>query len=215
MWLDIIVLVIIILSMTLGYRNGFIYSILHGAGWLLSIFVSFLLFPKVVWFLDEYTASGQIVRDRITQRFEENLGTFDLHSAGNIPKVILDYINEAVDKFSVTISQGVAEISMNIVIFVLLLFTCKLITLITIDLLSKKTKLGVLGKLDGILGLASGGLKGVIIVFALLALILPFSLLISDSFRLFMEDALYSSIFTKSLYDNNLLLLIVKSTLLI
>jgi len=68
MWLDIIVLVILILSMALGYRNGFVYSVFHGLGWLISIIVSFFLFPKVIWFFEECTASGPIIRERITQK---------------------------------------------------------------------------------------------------------------------------------------------------
>jgi len=211
MWLDIIVFVVVILSMALGYRNGCIYSLLHGGGWIVSILAAFLLLPPLVNFFDIHAASGSVVRDMFVQRFEESLSSLNIGTDGSVPKAIMDYITKVVGNITGAAISGIATVSLSIALFVILLLVFKLLSMILINSFSKKSKLNLAGNLDGILGLASGGLKGVVIVFILLASILPVTLLISESARLFMEDALFSSIYTKNLYDNNLLLLLLNN----
>ncbi|MDR0570843.1 MAG: CvpA family protein [Clostridiales Family XIII bacterium] len=209
MWLDVAILIVVILSMVIGYRNGMVYSLLHGAGWLVSLLAAFFTFPHVIKLLRGDDAYGGL-RGRIVLGFAGNDASTGGSLGGIVPKPIADYVEGAARDLSLAISDSIAVVCYNLIVFLMLVFIYKLITVIIINLTSKRVRKGLIGNIDGLLGLLVGGLKGVLLVFILLALILPVSLFISESARTFMEDALFSSIYAKDLHNNNLLLLAIK-----
>jgi hypothetical protein len=78
------------------------------------------------------------------------------------------------------------------------------------SLFSKKHNDGIIGFLDGSFGLIAGAIKGLLLIFILLALLVP---VISLSSGNGLASALEASRIAGTLYDNNYLLLIVKTHL--
>ena len=79
---------------------------------------------------------------------------------------------------------------------------------------SKKQNGGFTGLLDGILGLAFGLMRSFLVVFFLLALLVPVSSFLAPDTASALIESLSKSVFTKDLYDNNLLMLIVRDFLI-
>ena len=190
--LDAVVAVIIIFSMVFGFRQGFVWSFLHMISWILSIVIAFAFAPKA----EEYLLA--------------NTGLY-----GNIEKLLQERITEAVYFRGVAEAAGnaAADFLFTLISFLLVVFAVKLIFFVLVSLLSKKSHGGVRGFIDGILGLIMGFVKGVFIVSALLAIMIPALSLFDSGLVSIVQGWLDTSYFAGTLFDNNILVLIVRDFL--
>jgi len=46
-WMDVVVALIFVISTAVGFRQGFVHTFIHTAGWLLSIVLAFAWYAKV------------------------------------------------------------------------------------------------------------------------------------------------------------------------
>ena len=98
-----------------------------------------------------------------------------------------------------------------ILCFALVVIAVKIVIFIIIHLLSKRNNQnGVVGFADGLAGMVTGFAKGMIVVFVLFALMVPvMNMFFPEHIEAAMK-ALETSRFAGDLYNNNLLLLIVR-----
>jgi hypothetical protein len=82
----------------------------------------------------------------------------------------------------------------------------KLLAYVLVKLAARIPKKGLVGKMNALLGIILGNIQGMLIVYVMLAAILPVSLVIGREANGFIEDALFSSMFARELYNNNPLL---------
>ena len=213
MVLDIAVILILAVAMVQGFRNGFVYTFLHMTGWLLSLIVSFVLSPKARIFLLENTDYYDSIHDAIVEKFSSAIDASDFFANG-FPKIL----QNAAERMSLAAADSLAD-SMTELIFTILsllavTFLAKLILWLVIGLFSKKHVGGLTAFLDGTAGLCAGFVKGMLVVSVLLALMLPVTALASEQFALTFQGWLADSSFACDLYDNNLILLIVRDFIL-
>jgi uncharacterized membrane protein required for colicin V production len=208
MWLDILIIIIVILSMTRGYRRGLIDSVLRAFGWLFSIIAAAILYPYATDWLSAHTDVYRNIRAGLEQRFSEQLSAKASEMFEDIPEVIAAAADKIVSALTVSVTEGLASVCFSIFVYLVLALAIKLLASILTFLFSKRSRgRGIIGGIDGLLGLVLGAVRGALIAFVILALILPVSLLVGESANAVVSDALFSSMFAGDLYNNNPLLL--------
>jgi uncharacterized membrane protein required for colicin V production len=206
MWLDVVIGLVVVLSMGLGYRDGFIYTLLRAIGWVTSFAAALFLHPIFTKFIRERTSVYKNIYETLLSRFSEN--TADIVSNNNMPEIISKAMEWAVNGLKLTISEGLSTVSINIISFVLLILAVKTVFFLITALFSKRSSHGVMKGMDGLLGLIAGGVKGFALVCVVLAFMMPLSLLISPALNGFLSNALFSSMFAVNLYNNNPILFV-------
>ena len=161
--------------------------------------------------LKEETGLYGSVHEKIAERIAENTGSAADAAMTGIPDIIRDILNKAVDSAANAIAQSVSDslsdLIFNIIGFLVIALAIKLVFFILTMLFSKEKNRGIIGGIDGFFGIFAGALKGLILVYILLALMVPISGLWGSTF---LSDGLDSSILGGYLYDNNLILMAVK-----
>lgn len=214
MWMDIAILAIILGSTVLGYIQGFIRTFLHTVGWLLAIVLSFAWYPTVVNFLKEKTDFYDVMQTNVSDQLTAGLG--DAASGGTenalngIPDILAQAFQAASGAVADTLAGGLTDILFNIAGFLLVIAAIKFIFWLLTSLFSKKDNDGITGWFDGIFGAVFGGVKGIVIVFILLAILVPITGLSQGTFFL---ESLEASKVAGSLYDNNVVFIMIKEFL--
>lgn len=207
MIIDILLFLILTVVMALGYRGGFIHTFLHLAGWFLALGFGFFLTPSVKAHLisADYFYTG--IHDKLLDKMPGGIAADSLQETG-IPLILRDFING----FTATISENVAtaltDLIMTIISFLLIVILVKLILNFISLVFSKKKNDGAIGFIDGLMGLAFGFFKGMIILYVILALMIPVINLASPDHTFTLLTSLDSSVIAKDLYNNNPLLLL-------
>jgi uncharacterized membrane protein required for colicin V production len=107
-------------------------------------------------------------------------------------------------------SDSLTNLIFNIIGFLAVALAIKLFLMLLTMLFSKEKNSGFIGGMDGFFGLLAGALKGIILVYILLALMVPITSLSGSSFLISQLDG---SVLGSYLYDNNLILKLVKGLL--
>ncbi len=214
MWVDGAIAIILIVTVVQGYRRGFVYTFIHTVGWLLSVVLGFVWYPHVIKFLKEETGFYEPVHQKIAARIAENTGSAANSAMTDIPEVIRDLLDHAIgtatNAFAQSMSISLSGLIFNIIGFLLIAIVIKLFLLILTLLFSKQRNGGIIGGIDGLTGVFAGALKGLIIVYILLALMVPITSLSGSSFLI---GELDGSVMGSYLYDNNLILMVIKGLL--
>ena len=214
MWVDGIIVIVLIFTAVQGYRHGFVRTFLHTVGWILAVVLGFVWYPHVMGFLKEKTRFYTAVHSKIAERIAENASTATDSAMTGIPEVIRGLLDKAVNSATSAIATSISDtltgLLFNIIGFLAVALLIKLVLLIFTSLFSKEKNGGLIGGIDGLFGLFAGALKGIIIVYILLALMVPVANLSGSSFLM---DQINASALGIYLYDNNLILMTVKSLL--
>ncbi|MDR2771815.1 MAG: CvpA family protein [Clostridiales Family XIII bacterium] len=214
MWLDILILIIIVLSMAHGYRNGLVRTVLRAFGWLLSIVAAVIVYPYVSNWLSANTELYDNIRRGLEERFSAHTSAKAGAILEDLPNVIAKAADDLVSTFAVSVADGVAAVCFRVSVYLALVLAIKLAAFLLTFLFSKRSRgRGIIGGIDGFLGLVFGAVRAMLIIFVLLALILPVSLLISEPANTAVSNALFASMFAGELYNNNPLLLLIGNLL--
>ncbi|MDR1245759.1 MAG: CvpA family protein [Clostridiales Family XIII bacterium] len=210
MWLDILIIITVILSMAQGYRRGLISTVLRAFGWLFSIVAAAIVYPYATDWLSGHTEIYDNIRLGLEERFSAHLSEKAGEIMWDIPAVVADAADKLVSALAVSVSDGLASVCFMVFVYIALVLSIKLTVFIITFLFSKRSRGrgGIISGIDGFLGLVFGAGRGIIVVFVLLALILPVSLFVGESANAVVSDALFSSMFAGELYANNPLLLL-------
>ncbi|MDD3170149.1 MAG: CvpA family protein [Eubacteriales bacterium] len=214
MWVDGIIVILVIFTIVQGFRLGFVHTFIHTVGWILAVVLGFVWYPHVIDFLKGKTGFYGSVRGKIAERIAENTGNAADSAMTGIPEVIRDLldkaINSAANTIAVTMSDHLTNLIFNLIGFLVVALAIKLILMGITMLFSKEKNSGLIGGVDGFLGLIAGALRGLILVYILLALMVPVTSLSGSPFLI---EQLDGSVLGSYLYDNNLILKMVKGFL--
>jgi len=211
MILDIIIGIIVISAMVYGYRTGFVYTFLHLTGWLLSVILAFVWSPWVRNLLTEKTGFYDFIRFTLLDRISDSADSAQLASI--LPDLMHKATHSLIGQAADAASLSIADLLIAIISFLLVVFAVKLIFFLLIGLLSTRHNDGARGFFDGFLGLFLGLIKSLILVFILLAVMVPIASLVDPKWAVFLTDRLNSSYIAGILYDNNLIMLIIRDFL--
>lgn len=214
MWVDTIIVSILLYAVVQGFRRGFVQTFLQTVGWILAVVLGFVWYPHVIGFLKENTGYYDSLRGKIAERIAENTGAAADSAMTGIPVVIRDLLDNAVNAvtgaIADTLSISLTNLIFNIIGFLAVVLAIKIILMLFTLMFSKEKRGGLIGAMDGFLGLFIGGLRGMLMIYILLALMVPVSSLYGSPF---ITDQIDGSMFGSYLYDNNLILKTVKGLL--
>jgi uncharacterized membrane protein required for colicin V production len=210
MAIDIFLFILLVVITALGYRNGFIYTLFHTLGWLISLLIGFVFTPMVKTYMIQSDIFYTSIREQVLLRMPGNLEDHPLTAEG-IPRSIRRVMEDMTTSLTESAVSVVTDFLMTVAAFLILVAASKFLLYILIALFSKRNNPGATGIIDGLLGLGMGFIKGFVVVYLVLAIMIPAINLASPDHAFSLLTSLDSSLMAKDLYDNNPLLLLFRN----
>lgn len=211
MILDIIIAILVIGTMVQGYRHGLLRSLVRVVGWFIALGAAFFWSPEFNTIVKTNTHLYDSIYGNINQKVSTAISPAELQ--GSMPTIIHDPLANLINSLAGSISAGLSNLLFTIACFLMVTFAVQAILHILISLLSKEHNRGITGFFDGCIGMIFGFIKGIVYVFVLLALMIPVASLADPKVLTFLMENLNNSHFASELYNNNLILLIMKDML--
>lgn len=215
MWMDICLAAVLLLSAIDGFRKGILTTLAHFAGWLASIFIAVETYPLAARLISGNDKIYGFINEKISNKLMSDVG--NSFTANNLPesfkfpeaieKLISDSINSATGIIKETASGFIAKISINIISIIVIFIIIKIGLSIFIAAIEKLSDFFVLKQFNRIAGLLAGFIKGILLIFILLAILVP---LINITENDFLAESLQTAYLTNYLYEHNLLFIIIK-----
>lgn len=209
MIVDIILIALLALGIFFGYRKGLVGIFIGVISLILSIILAFMLQGPVSEYL--YTTPiGTSIESSVTGFVEENINSND--SKENDNKFLQDIIQSATNS-----ENTVKEASKNITLFILkgitfvgIFILVRIICYILQMILNIVFDLPILSSVNKFGGIAINLLASLLKIWILLAAIQLISSVISIDF---ITNLINQSVLTKLLYENNILLNLLQTTI--
>lgn len=210
-WMDIAIVIIVTITCIEGYIKGLVNSIISVGSWIVAGFLSMKFYPIAADYIIAnttlYSKINQAVNNKTSSIMSTNAvnSPVDLASV-NMPKILNDMV--ATHTYTEnTMGDVIAKLMIDISSIILIFFIVKVVLFIIALILDKFMKIPVLNQLNHFGGLIFGLLKGGIIVCVLLAILIP---IIGMTNNQFITNGLESSMVAGFLYDNNIILSIIR-----
>ena len=199
-YLLIAVLVILGWSLIDGYKKGFMRTVFALVSWIIVLVICYIATPMVTDFLMEETAIAQSVGDSIAEKINEVIAESDIGALEqNIPEELRGLLlgeNSSLEEAlnldgSVLVeATSIVRTIVSIIAFVLVVVVTRILVWLVDKVLGLASKLPIIGSLDKLLGFVSGGAKGILLCWIVLAVVsvvaipnvnIDFSVLIAES----------------------------------
>lgn len=198
MILDLIVILVIALFTFIGYKQGLIKVAIKIASFFIAIIIALVLFKPVSTLVINNTTIDDKIENAIIEKITpEGMKPEDKVEAQNLPSGIIKNTNDSIKSIAETLTTKLIEICTILILYIVarivLKFIAALATLIEkIPILKQFNKLG---------GTVYGLVKGVLIVYVILAIIYLASPLLKENTSKKIEEARL----TKMMYNNNII----------
>ncbi len=198
MILDLIVILVIALFTFIGYKQGLIKVAIKIASFFIAIIIALVLFKPVSTLVINNTTIDDKIENAIIEKITpEGMKPEDKVEAQNLPSGIIKNTNDSIKNIAETLTTKLIEICTILILYIVarivLKFIAALATLIEkIPILKQFNKLG---------GTVYGLVKGVLIVYVILAIIYLASPLLKENTSKKIEEARL----TKMMYNNNII----------
>lgn len=215
---DIIVVVIILVAISIGYKKGFIKTAFGVLSFFVAIAITFMFYKPVMVLLEEKTS----IRDSLTGYFEntaikyesaqsvsesgdkisENSGEVYIQ---NLPQTIVDLtgINEVKENAKTVVIKKIVDFIVKLLSILIVYIVAKIVLSIVVLVLDSIACLPVLKQFNELLGLGLGAVLGIIQVYSLCAILMLIS---SMPIASGITNVINDSLFAHNLYNNNLIL---------
>ena len=198
---DIIILGIIALCTLIGYKQGLVKSAIKILSFFIAIAVALVLYKPVTNLIINNTPMDDNIKNTIIEKIkpdgiekDEEIKVEDSNVLSIIGNATSTTIETIADAFTIKIIETVTLLLIYVFVKIALKFVSALTDLITkLPLLKQANKAG---------GIIYGILKGVILVYTLLAVIYLITPLLNNN----ISENINKSIITKFLYNNNIIL---------
>ena len=202
--IDLILIGIIALFTFIGYKQGLVKAAIKILSFIIAIIISIILYKPVSAIVIKNTS----IDDKIKNVIVENVKLEEKENAeksniikDNLSNKIIAGANNTVEEVADSFTVKLIEIAVIIVLYIIARIILKFISALS-DLI---TNLPILKQANKTGGIIYGFLKGVLIIYVLLAIIYLISPIISaDIFGI-----IDNTIIAKEIYNNNILLTIV------
>lgn len=202
---DIVLILIVMISTFIGYKKGLINVIFNLCAFLIALVITMFLYTPITNFVIDNTDFDEkiesiIIEKGVTTDGESSTedGVIDKY----ISKTIEDTKNNMVMSASTVIAQKVIGIAVAIILFIVV----RIILIFAKALINGIANLPIIKQLNEVGGLIYGILMGLIIVYVILA-VLFFIVSVNNTGAI--ANAINTSIITKMLYSNNIILNII------
>ena len=202
MVLDIILVAILVFFAAKGLAKGFVYTCLHTLGWIAAIVLAWFAAKPLADILDDGSL-GMSIRDK----FAMSTAALDNAVAG-MPTIISGGISAGAGEASDLFVQLLTTTIVTLIGFLAITVGCSILMRILVHPACKRQHRGLLHTSDRVLGLLTGLVEGVLLVFLFLALLMVVVNCGGEGLAGSIVDSLDSSFIAGALYDSNLLLIV-------
>lgn len=202
---DIVLILIVMISTFIGYKKGLINVIFNLCAFIIALIITMFLYTPITNFVIDNTDFDEKIESIIIEKgvtTEEESSTEDGVIDKYISKSIEDTKNNMVMSASTIIAQKVIGIAVAIILFIVV----RIILIFTKALINGIANLPIIKQLNEVGGLIYGILMGLIIIYVILAVLFC---IVSVNNTGTIANAINTSIITKMLYSNNVILNII------
>jgi len=202
---DLIIIAVVLLFIFLGYKKGLTGSLIKLLSFIIAIVVAFVLYKPVANAVIENT----VIDDNIRTTLRATLGVEDKteNTEENVPSTIMDNINKEIENATDEVKANVIDHTTITIVNIgsgIVIFLAVRVILVLISLFAKiLTDLPVIKQVDKLGGLAYGAIEGIVIVYAVLAVISLTSVIWANNA---VVTAIAKSSLGEMLYNNNIIL---------
>lgn len=206
--IDIIIIAIILICIIAGYKKGLVGMAFSVASFFIAIIIALILFNPIASLIMDNTGLDETIQNAIISNFTEETG--EQKEAENMPDIIVNYIEDRVNEVKnigvEAAAVGIAETSIKALSFIGIFIVAKIALAFFGKLADLIASLPILKQFNKAGGLIIGILKGILIVYLILAILL----LVMPFFGgLGIYTAINESFIGNMMYNNNLLLKII------
>lgn len=206
--LDIIVVAILLFSTICGMRKGLVMTVVSFMQWFVCVIFGFIFCERVKVYLIDHTALDDTLTESIARSAENSIESNAAYQA--MPDLFGGWIDQQSGSFIYGTAASVASALLSVIAFLLIVFGIKLLCFFFARLFSRKYNDGAAGFLDGFLGFLFGAVRGIILVFLFFALLIPVTGLLWPELSQPVAEAMDKSSMSKVLYDDNVLLILLR-----
>ena len=209
MVMDIAILIVLILTIFLTMRRGFVLSVVSFFKGFVSLVIAWIFCDDAADWLINKTEIGIRTMERINAGLSAKWESSDIYMS--LPDLFKESGGSQLSESLILDgSAKLAQILLTIICFVLIVAVLRLVLAIIGSAFSHKNNDGFAGKVDWFLGLVLGIILGVLYVFVFLALLVPVAGLVAPEYCQTIMGWLNESVIAGDLYNNNLLLILFR-----
>lgn len=203
MILDLIVILIIALFTFIGYKQGLIKSAIKIASFFIAIIIALVLYKPVSTLIINNTTIDDKIENTIIEKVTpEGMKPEDETSqATKIPQGFIVEANNSIKDIANTTTIKIIEVCTVLVLYIIARIALKFVAALG-DLIAKIPILKQFNKLGGTI---FGLIKGLLIVYVILAVVYLISPLLKEN----TSNKIEKSMLTKNMYNNNLITKII------
>lgn len=198
MILDLIVILVIALFTFIGYKQGLIKVAIKIASFFIAIIIALVLFKPVSTLVINNTTIDDKIENAIIEKITpEGMKPEDKVEAQNLPSGIIKNTNDSIKSIAETLTTKLIEICTILILYIVARIVLKFIAALTTLI----EKIPILKQFNKLGGTVYGLVKGVLIVYVVLAIIYLASPLLKENTSKKIEEARL----TKMMYNNNII----------
>lgn len=214
--IDLILLGIIGLSTFLGYKKGLIGVAFKILSFIIAIVITLILYRPISSYIVNNTEIAKNIENTITKKLSsiQKIEDGKIEKADtNLPNVIVNYINdqitntvnEAKNTVVQTVSKELTISIVNLIVMIALFVITRLLLLFAKAILEAVSELPIIKQFNEAGGIIYGIVRGILVIYVILTII---TLILPMLDKTGILNQINSTILTKILYNNNLILMI-------
>lgn len=204
---DLIIVAVMLLFIFLGYKKGLTGSLIKLLSFVIAIVLAVILYKPVGNVVIENTTIDDNIRTSLNETFGVQENKQEEKNEENVPSSIMNNINKEIENATDEVKTNVIDETTKTVVYVgsaiVIFLAVKVVLLIVSLFTSQITKLPIIRQVDKIGGLAYGAIEGIVIVYAILAVISLTSVIWANNAVVM---AIGKSTLGEMLYNNNFIL---------
>lgn len=208
--LDIILIAIMAISIFLGYKKGLVKVAVKLCALLIAIIVTLVFYRPISNLIIEKTELDEKIESTIIENGTRKIEESDEEEKDNFLENMQKYVDDTVAQTQNEIVENAAkEISgriINILVIVGLFIATRLILILLVFISDLITSLPIIKQFNELGGALYGIIRGLALIYIALAIVF---LIVSMSANSSILTVINSSIITKFMYQNNILLNII------
>lgn len=204
---DLIIVAVMLLFIFLGYKKGLTGSLIKLLSFAIAIVLAVILYKPVGNAVIENTTIDDNIRTSLNATFGVQENKQEEKNEENVPSSIMNNINKEIENATDEVKTNVIDETTKTVVYVgsaiVIFLAVKVVLLIVSLFTSQITKLPIIRQVDKVGGLAYGAIEGIVIVYAILAVISLTSVIWTNNAVVM---AIGKSTLGEMLYNNNIIL---------
>ena len=215
MWIimDIIIVAVILLCTFIGYKKGLVGVIFKIISFFIALLVAILLSGPISNWIMENTSIAQDIEGALTEKLiEEKVEEKEIEKEdiNNTSQIVVDYINkyttDVKNAGAIAMAKEITTTTIRVVVIIVLYIGTKIILFFFRTLVNAIAELPIIKQFNKLGGTIYGLLKGILIVYVVLALLSLIAPIVNNT-ALF--EMINSSILGNFMYNHNLILTIL------